>query len=149
VCVQLCSKVEEVLRMVGAQRVVAGHNVQVRPKPGVPCQMSSHPAPCCMLPPQYPLLRLVRTLSAPVRCCGYERHGRCATPACHESMHILGCSSSSLLCHRKRSSSLQEHVLTRCGGRVVLADVGMTRWIRGASVAAFRCIDGAAQILEQ
>ena len=43
---------------------------------------------------------------------------------------------------------LQEAVRTKCGGKVILMDVGMCTDISG-KLAAFRCIDGNMEILQK
>jgi len=43
---------------------------------------------------------------------------------------------------------LQEAVRTRCGGQVVLMDVGMCSEIAG-SLAAFQCVNGDMAILQK
>ena len=45
--------------------------------------------------------------------------------------------------------AVQESLTQRCGGKIILMDVGMTRWIRGKNLAAFKCVDGVVDLLDQ
>ena len=59
----------------------------------------------------------------------------------------IAVSNSSRSAHRS-SGTVQDNIRSRCEGKVLLMDVGMTRWIRGKNLAAFTCKDGDVRLVD-